>query len=111
MDTTAFEDALYKVASLLLPRAHEGWSAITLNVILDAEDVSTLSGQCTTPNGMFQLDITAEDVGDLDDIFRDIRNLTSRPDKPAWRSAIFHLKSTGEVEINFGFENGMASNF
>ncbi|HMM38563.1 MAG TPA: hypothetical protein PKB11_07375 [Desulfovibrio sp.] len=109
MDTTAFEDRLYKVASILLPRAHEGWSAIILNVTLDTEDVSTLSGQCTTPDGVFQLDVTAEDVGNLDDIFRDIRNLTARPDKPAWCSAIFHLKNTGEVEIKFGFEDGQAS--
>lgn len=110
MDTTAFEDMLYKVASILLPRAHEAWSTITLNFILDAEDVSTLSGQCTTPNGVFQLDVTAEDVDSLDDIFRDIRHLTARPDKPAWCSAIFHLKSTGEVGINFGFEDGENSN-
>jgi len=110
MDTTAFEDTLYKVASILLPYAHEGWTVIKLNVTLNAEDVSTFSGQCTTPKGMLQLDMTAEDIGDLDDIFRDIRSLTARLDKPVWLSAIFQLNSAGEVEINFGFENGVAPN-
>jgi len=105
MDTTAFDGMMYKVASILLPHAQEEWSAITLNVILDDEDVSTFSGQCMAPSGVFQLNVTAADVSNLDDIFRDIRRLTARPDRPAWCSAIFYLNNTGEVKIDFGFES------